>query len=238
MAKKGAVKSEKRLAASRLIPLLRKERTWHIKARPGPHKGKNSVALGFVLRNLIGIVKTAKEAKGILNSKQVLVDGKIAKDPKRPVGLFDLVEVTPEKKTYRVLVGKKGKLQVVEEKFGENKKICKIVGKKTLGKEGILLSTNDGRTFKEKKTEAKVGDSLLVEVPAQKIIKILKQAPKKTVLVVDGRHIGFIAKIKGIVSGTMSRPKLVNLENETGEFMTVESNMIIVGDEKPEIIVE
>jgi len=81
MANKGEGKSEKRLAAGKVVPLLRKEHVWHIKAKPGPHKKKNSVALGFVLRDMIGIAKNAKEAKKILNQGSVLVDGKIAKEP-------------------------------------------------------------------------------------------------------------------------------------------------------------
>jgi len=235
MAKKD---SEKRLAAGRLVPLKRKENTWHINAKPGPHSRKNSTALGFVLRDMLKIAKTAKEAKTILNSGHVLVDGKTSKDARRPVGLFDLVTIVPEKKTYRVLVGKKGKLEVLEEKFGENHKICKVVGKKAGPKGETMLSTNDGRTFKEKKTSAKVGDSLLVEVPKQKVVKEIKQGPKKTVLVVDGRHIGVVAKVKEIVSGTISRPKLVSLKVGETEFMTVESNIVVVGEEKPVIKVE
>ncbi len=66
MANKGEGKSEKRLAADKVVPLLRKKHTWHVRAKPGPHKKRNSVARGFVLRDMIGIAKNAKEAKKIL----------------------------------------------------------------------------------------------------------------------------------------------------------------------------
>ncbi len=238
MANKGEGKSEKRLAVSRLVPLHRKESTWHIMVKPGPHKKKNSVALGFVLRNMIEVTKNAKETKGILNAGYVLVDGKIAKDPKRPVGLFDLITLVPSKKAFRILFSKKGKLMVVEEKFEQNEKICKVVGKMVLPKGIIQITTNDGRTLKEKKTDISVGDSLLIKVPEQKVVKVMKQAAKKTVLVVEGKHIGDVAKIKKIVEGTMSKPKLVTLETDNGEFNTVELNIVIVGDDKPVIKVE
>ncbi len=108
-------------------------------------------------------------------------------------------------------------------------------GKKAIAGNVIQLVTNDGRTFKEKKTDACVGDSLLIVVPGQKIVKVIKQAPGKTVFVVDGKHIGLVAKVKDFVAGTMRRPKLANLETTDGEFSTVESNIVIVGDDKPAI---
>jgi len=238
MASKGEGKSEKRLAASRAVPLLRKKSTWNIRARPGPHKKRNSVALGVVLRDIIGIAKTAKEAKGILNNGFVLVDGKPAKDSKRPIGLFDLITIVPEKKAYRALFSKKGVLAISEENDNKDEKLCKVVGKTQVGKEIVQLATNDGRALKEKKTSVSVGDSVLIKVPGQKILKVLKQEPGKTVLVVDGKHVGQVARVKDIVAGTMSRPKLVTLETGSGEFKTVESNIFIVGDGKPVIKVE
>lgn len=235
MARRGEVKSEKSLAASKVVPVLRKEHTWHIKASAGPHKKRNSVALGFVLRDMLGVSSNARETKGLLNQSLVLVDGRAVKDANRPVGLFDLVTVIPEKKTFRVLFNRKGKICLSVEKFEEREKVCKIVGKKAIAGNVIQLVTNDGRTFKEKKTDACVGDSLLVVVPEQKIVKIIKQAPGKMVFVVDGKHIGMVAKVKDFVAGTMRRPKLANLETTDGEFGTVESNIVIVGDDKPAI---
>jgi len=238
MGRKGDSKSEKRLAASRVVPLKRKQNTWHIKANPGPHRKKSSVALGFVLRDIIGIAKNAKEAKRILSNCLVMLDGRVEKNPKRPVGLFDLISIVPEKKTFRGLFSKKGKIVLAEEKFDENEKLCKVIGKKLIAKNIVQLTTNDGRTFREKKTEANVGDSLLIQVPEQKILKVLKQTQKMTALVIDGKHVGDVAKVKGIVPGTMSRPKLIELETKEGEFKTVESNIVIVGHDKPVIKVE
>jgi len=235
MAKKGTGKSEKRLAASRLVPLLRKEYTWNVKPRAGPHSRRNSVALGFALRDMLCVVRTIAEAKRVLNNGDILVDGKVVKDYKRPLGLFDLVTVLPEKKTFRVVIGKNSKFALSEEKFGENQKLCRVVAKKTVSSGEVQLTTNDGRCFREKKTGANAGDSLLIEVPSQKIVKVLGQEPGKSVLVIEGRHLGLLAKAKEFVSGTLTRPKLVLLETGESSFMTLESNIVIVGDEKPVI---
>ncbi len=238
MAKKGENKTEKRLAASKVIPLHRKAYTWNVKAKPGPHKKRNSVALGFVLRDLIGITKNMKETKRVLTAGRILVDGKIVKDNRLPVGLFDIITIVPEEKTYRVLFSKKGKIIVLEEDKHSGEKICKVVGKKVVSKELIQLATNDGRSFNEKSNKAAVGDSLLVQVPKQKILKVIKLEPGKVALVVDGTHMGEVANIKEITPGTMTRPKLVLLEAGESQFKTVESNIVVVGDSKPLIRVE
>jgi small subunit ribosomal protein S4e len=238
MAKKGDNKTEKRLAASRVIPLHRKKYTWNVKAKPGPHKRRNSVAVGFVLRDLIGITKNMKETKRILNAGSVLVDGKVVKDYRLPVGLFDLITVVPEEKTYRVSFSKNGKIGVLEEEKHTKEKICKVVGKRVVSKGLVQLTTNDGRSFSEKAGKAAVGDSLLVEVPGQKIVQAIKLEPGKVALVVDGTHIGEVAKVKEITPGTMTRPKLVLLEAKESQFKTVESNIVAVGSNKPVIRVE
>ncbi len=238
MANKGETKSEKRLASSKAVPVLRKEHTWQVRTKPGPHKRKNSVALEFVVRDLLGIARNTREVKSILNSGNVLVDGRAVKNRHLPVGLFDLVSIVPEKKSYRILFSRKGKIKAVEEDFAEKRKICKVVGKRALAKGMFQLATNDGRTFLEKKAGTKAGDSLLVEVPEQKISKVLKMEPNKTVLVVDGTHVGDVAKLLEVFPGSMLRPKLVKLKTETGEFSTVETNIFVVGEEKPLIKVE
>jgi small subunit ribosomal protein S4e len=238
MANKGETKSEKRLASSKAVPVLRKEHTWQVRSKPGPHKRRNSVALEFVLRDLLGFARNSKEVRGMLNAGMVLVDGRIVKNRHLPVGLFDLVSIGPEKKCFRVLFSRKGKIKAVEEDFSEKRKICKVVGKKVLSKGVVQLATNDGRTFLEKKSETKVGDSLLVEVPEQKISKVLKLEPNKMVLVVDGTHVGDVAKLLEVLPGSMLRPKLVKLKTGSGEFRTVESNIFVVGEEKPLVKVE
>lgn len=238
MAKRGESKSEKRLAASRLVPLHRKKYSWNVKARPGPHKRRNSVALGFLLRDLLGIAESMKAVRRLLNSGLVLVDGRVVKDSRMPVGLFDLVTVVPEEKTYRVVFSKRGKIAVLEEDKHKNEKICKVVGKKAVSKGMIQLTTNDGRSFREKGGKAGVGDSLLVQVPEQKVLQAVKLEPGKSALVVDGTHIGELARVKEITPGTMSRPKLVLLEAGESRFKTVESNIVVVGDSKPLITVE
>ncbi len=238
MARKGEKKGEKRLTASKAVKLLRKERTWTIRSKPGPHNRQNSIPLGFVVRDLLHLAKTRREAKYILNQGLVEVDAKVAKDARFPVGLFDLIAIKREGKTFRVLFNKKGQLVLQEEKKQEKEKLCKVVAKNAAKKGLIQLQTNDGRTFREKKTDVKVGDSLLVKLPEQKIAKHFSLAEGNRVLVTGGHNIGSLGSVKKITAGTMRRPKLITVQGETKAFQTTEKNVFVVGEKKPAIEVK
>ncbi|MCX6798747.1 MAG: 30S ribosomal protein S4e [Candidatus Diapherotrites archaeon] len=235
MARKGPKRSQKRLSATKAMHLLRKENTWTIRTLPGPHTRAASMPLGYVVRDMLGIAETLHEAKQVLHKGTVHVDGKPVKDCKRAVGLFDIVAVLAENKAYRVLFSRKGEFMLVEEKAGENRKLCRVMAKRAVKGGTVQITTNDGRSFREKKTDVNVGDTLLVSVPDQKVLQHFKMEKGNTVLFTGGRWVGSTAKIKGVVEATMGRPKLVTLENEQGEFQTVAKNVFVVGHGSPAI---
>jgi len=235
MGSKGESKIEKRLVTSKARKINRKEKTFTIKSKPGPHKRKDSVPLGFVLRDLLGIVENMKEAKFILNNSEVKVDGRIVKDARFPVGLFDIISIEKIKKEFRMLFDRKGRL-FPEEIKGKEKlvKLSKVVGKKTVKGKKIQIETNDGRNFVLEKTKLKIGDSVKISVPDQKILEEIELKQGALVYVCGGTHIGMIAKVREITPGTMKRPKLVTLKPEgEDEIQTIESNVFAVGEGKP-----
>ncbi len=233
MGKKGENKTEKRLASSKVKDLKRKEAKFSIRSRAGGHKGEKSVPLGFVVRDLLGVAKTAKEAKRIINKGMVKIDGIIRKDYKFAVGLFDSVNLPKTKKSYRVIYDSLGRIQVKEinEKNSSNK-ICKVVGKRKTKKGKIQLTTHDGRNILEKESKIRVGDSIKIRLPSQKIESVLELKKGNLGYLVGGSNIGKIAKIVEIEPGTIKRPRLVKLEKES-KFQSVETNVFVVGEKKP-----
>ncbi len=236
MATKGEKKSQKRLNASRLIKIGRKGHTWMLKAKAGQHKGKESMPLAVALRDMLGIAQNLREAKLILTNGQVLVNGIIRRSARFNVGLFDVIDMPKQKKVFRIVFDKKGRfmLQEINEKE-KDKKLCRIVGKKTVKTGAIQLETNDGRTLVEKKSTLVPGDSILIGLPGQKISKELKLGKGSLVYIVGGEHAGEIAKVKEVIDGTMKRPRLVSLEEKEGGFLTIAENVFVVGEGKPEI---
>lgn len=239
MASKGGQTTLKRIAASKAKWLDRKDLTWTIKSSPGPHNEGSSTALGFVLRDIAKIAANLKEAKIILNSGNVTVDGVLRKDYKFPVGLFDLVQVAESKKAYRMVFDSKGRLEARETKFAAKQlKVCRIVGKKAMAKGLFQLVANDGKNFiaeaKDAIAKAKPGDSLLVELPS-KPVKVLELKKGNIVFISGGRHVGETAKIIDIAASKMQRPKLITLESDKESFATVVENVFVVGDAKSAI---
>lgn len=234
MAKKGETKGEKRLRTSKVRKISRKEKKWAIRSKPGPHSRSKSIPLGSVIRDLLGKGKTLREVKFILNKGKVKVDGRIVKNYRFSTGLFDVVTLEEEKKSYRIIFDISGRFTLKEiTGTGKLRKLCKIVGKKIIKGSILQLVTNDGRTLREKKTDYRVGDSLEIELPGQKILSRFELKRGNFVYITGGTHIGEQGKVREITSGTMKRPKLVTLKPEgKDEFQTIESNVFVVGDKK------
>jgi Ribosomal protein S4E len=86
---------QKRIAAPRSWKIERKTAYWTVKPRPGPHPGNRSIPLLLIVRDMLKLADNSKEAKRILNEGNVTVDGKVRKDHKFPVGIFDLLSIRP-----------------------------------------------------------------------------------------------------------------------------------------------
>src|SRR3989344_5702124 len=98
-----------------------------------PSRGNNSLPLLIAMREALGIVKTRKELKKILNENKILVNGRIIKEDKTSLALFDVISIGSLNKNYKLIFSDKGKFSLVEIKDNEaSSKICKIIGKNML----------------------------------------------------------------------------------------------------------
>jgi len=74
----------KRLPAPRSWTIPRKTDFWVVKPSAGPHPIDASVPLGLILRDMLKVCASAREARHILNDRGVLVDGRAVTDPNFP----------------------------------------------------------------------------------------------------------------------------------------------------------
>jgi small subunit ribosomal protein S4e len=196
-----------------------------------------------LLRDVFGVVDTGKHAKRIIKSGEVLVDGKPRKDQKYSAGFMDSVEIPKMKKSYRIIITKKG-LELVEIPAKEkNLKLCKIRGKHIL-KDGVLqLNLHDGRTVrvkvkdpkKPKEDVYKTGDSLLIELPSQKIANHIKMEKGNLVLITGGKNKGNLATIKEVITTRSREPNKLICEKDNKNFETIKDYVFVVGTKKPVI---
>jgi len=77
MARMGGSRHMKALAAPSVQRIPRKERPWTVKPSPGPHPSDRSLPLLLVVRDLLKLAESNREARKIIAQGEVKVDGNI-----------------------------------------------------------------------------------------------------------------------------------------------------------------
>jgi len=190
------------------------------------------------VRDIIKLVDNASDAKKIIKAKEIFVDGRSRGDYKYPVGLFDVIEIPKLNKHYRVVPSRAG-FDLIEMSKQESKlKLCRINGK-VMVKGGVLqLNLHDGKNIlsdKKSKTAFKTGDSVLIELPSQKIINHIKMDKGMLSIITGGQNRGTIAKIKDIIIKRTREPNKIICETKEKEFEAITDYVFVVGKTKPEI---
>ena len=232
MSRKGQNKKTKTISMSKVVNTSRKETSWTVNTKAGPHTKETSVALGIVIRNYTGIVKTMKEAKNILNHSEVKVNGVVRKEHQFPIGLFDVVSMAKQKLFFRMVFDTKGRLVLKAIDAEAKDKLSKVV-RKVMTSKGIQVTTDDARTFIGVK--ANVGDSLKVSLPSGKVTEVVAFSEGAQAYITKGAHCAETAKIVAIVEGTEKKEKLVKMEKGKETFETTAKNIHVVGKDKVEV---
>ena len=225
----------KRLNTPRAVRISRKKETWTVKPSPGPHPIEKSVPLSYIIRDDLALADTLRETKRIISNGDVLVDGKIKKNYKHPVGLMDVVSFPKLKKDYRILFDRKGKLSLVEISQKDSTwKLCRIQNKKILKGSKKQLNLHDGKNILIKKDEYKTGDVLKIEFKDNKIVDKFEFKKGNVSMITGGSHIGEIANIEktDVISSSKSNITVMKGENE---FTTLQSYVFPIGEKKPTI---
>ena len=226
--------------------MKRKETKYVTRPRPGPHKLKNCIPLQVLLRDVLGLVSVGSDARKMIKMGEILVDGKVRKDHKYPVGFMDVVSIPAMKKAYRITIDYKG-LKVLECPEKEsNVKISMIKNKSLVEKGTLQLNLHDGKNIlipvknpkKPSKDIYKSGDSLLIELPSQKILDHFKFEKGNYSLMTNGQNRGLFAKIKDIIPTRSREPNKVVCEKDGKEFEAIKDYVFIVGKTKPVITLE
>ncbi len=227
----------KRRAAPRAWTIPRKGTKWVKRPGPGPHAQDQSIPLLLVLRDLRHLVARAREARILLRSGAVRVDGKVAKDLDRGLGLMDTLSfAAPLDAHYRVMKDRRGKLVLVGIPPAEaTLKIGRVRFKHAVPKGRIEVTLHDGRNLLVPATSAyHVGDSLKLEVPSQKVVNHLPLAAGALAYVAGGTHVGELARVERVEVRNSSQPNLVHFKEG---FSTVKEYVFVVGQAAPEVTI-
>lgn len=206
-----------------------KKKAKYTVAPRGPHPLERSIALLTLLRDYLGLGENYKEVKKVIKKGEILVDGRVVKDHKFGVGVFDVVEIPKMNKIYRI-IPRKNKLVPVEINEDEkNLKICKIIGKKVVKGGKIQFNLHDGRNILCENTY-KTQDSLLIELPTQKVVKHIPFKEGVMCFIFTGKNAGKMGKITKIERGWKLNRAFIEGEES---FWAPFKNIIVIGEEKP-----
>jgi small subunit ribosomal protein S4e len=220
----------KRYTMPKSWPLPRKAETFVATPMPGPHPKQKCIPLKIIIRDIMKFAETSAEVKKILNTGKVFVDKKVRKEPNFPVGLMDIIEIPDLQARYRINIDRKG---FAFEKLSEEEagfKLCKIIGKTTL-KGGLQqLNLHDGRNILSKE-KYNVGDSVIIELPGQKIIKHYSLKKGEPAFIIAGRNMGAKGRIKEIKQRkSMLEKSTVTIESDKGKAIETPKGYIMLGE--------
>jgi small subunit ribosomal protein S4e len=218
----------KRLVAPRSWSIARKQNVWTTRPMPGKHSLEGAIPISTILRDYLHVCDNNREAKFILNSGAVLIDQRVVRKPKNPVGLMDVISLPGMKKHYRTMIDDHGRLQFVEIKATESLwKLLRIENKIIVKGGKVQLNLHDGTNILSDK-KVNTGDVLQISLPDMKIKKIIEFKEGAQSFIIGGAHVGSLSEIKGIEITRSPKPNLVMYDG----FQTIKSYSFVVGDKK------
>ena len=177
------------------------------------HARKIGIPLRVVLRDILKLARTAKEAKYIIANKEVKINNKIRWDEKFPVRVFDIVSIDKLGKNYRMEISNRKFILKEISAREADKKIVKIVGKKMLGDKKIQMSLEDGTNFISKE-KFSCGDSAVMNLKENKVDKILGLKTGAKIEVVSGKHMGKKGKLDEIIEHGREKMFKIKINDE------------------------
>ena len=217
----------KRLTMPRSWPLPRKSSVWIQKPNPCGHPLDLCMPMGVILRDVLGVAQNRREAKKILHSKLVKVDGAIETDIGRGVGLMDVLTVGDV--SYKCVLDTNGKLRYRTIPAKEAlTKICRVMGKTTIKGAKTQVHLHDGRNllFNENPVN-NTGDSLVISLPDQEVKSYHKFEEGSIAYLTGGNHIGELATVRGQDIKRSSKANEVQFD----DFGTISDYVFIISDE-------
>ncbi|MEM2874035.1 MAG: 30S ribosomal protein S4e [Candidatus Nanoarchaeia archaeon] len=197
-----------RLAAPKTWPIARKKAKWIAKPIPATHSMQYSMPLQIYLIDILHLAKSKAEVKRILNQNLVLVNGKVRKEARFPVGLFDTLKILKYNKYYRVVLDNKGQLKLIEIPHTETDLIItKVEGKHTIKGGKMQIHVSNGWNFIADKDIYKIGDCVLFDAKEGKPIKHIALEPGCIAYVIGGAHAGKVVTISDFVEEGILRKK-------------------------------
>jgi small subunit ribosomal protein S4e len=243
LGKKGKTGRLKRKPAPRFWPIHRKEFEWIVKPSSGPHSLEKCLPLSLVLRDILGVAETRKEAKMIISQGKVYVDGKVRRKDDFPVGLMDVVSMSDMNKFFRIMPSHKGLFLNPVSREEASFKLLRVEDKTTVKNGRVQIALHDGSNMLAKAADPKnpqgayeTFDILKLSLPEKQVIDHLKTKEGNLAVITGGKNIGKQGRIVEIekTEAKKRRNALVVIEDEKGNrYQTILDFVFSIGGAQP-----
>jgi small subunit ribosomal protein S4e len=191
--------------------------------------------VGLVLRDMLHACDTAREARAILGSRTVLVDGRVVSDPKFGVGVMDVLALKTTNEQYRMLVDTLGRLHLVPiDAEQAHWKLCRVEDRTAQKGGKVQVNLHDGRNLLLPKAEYTPGTTLKLAVPKQSVIAHYPLEAGAAVVLIGGQHVGEVGHVERVERTRNPRANVVHFREG---FSTDVTKVFVIGREAPEIAV-
>jgi len=186
------------------------------------------------IRNRLKYALNGREVKAIVMQRLIKVDNRVRTDVNFPAGFMDVISIEKTGEHFRLIYDTKGRFTVhritaeeAEYKLGKVKRV-------QLGKGGIpYLVTHDARTIRYPDPLIRVNDTVKIDLNTGKITDFIKFDTGVIAMVTGGRNMGRV----GVITHRERHDggfNIVHIKDAVdNEFATRESNVFIIGHEKP-----
>jgi len=244
LGKKGKTARLKRKPAPRFWPIHRKEFVWVAKPSSGPHSLQGSLPLTLVLRDILGVAKTRKEAKTITSESKIYVNGIVRRRDDFPIGLMDVISIPDANKFYRIMPYKKGLYLNPITKEESSFKLSRVENQIITKKNQVQFNLHDGSNIlatsaspgAESKAAYETFDTLKLSLPKKQVLDCITTKEGNFVAITGGKNIGVQGKIVEIekTEAKKRRQALVVVEDEKGNrYQTILDFVFSLGQAMP-----
>jgi small subunit ribosomal protein S4e len=240
LGKKGKVGRLKRKPAPRFWPVHRKEAVWIVRPSSGPHSLEKCLPLSVVLRDILEVAETRKEAKKPITQGKVYVDGKVRRKDDFPVGLMDVISMPEINVFYRVMPSHKGLFLNPISKEEASFKLCRVEDRTIVKNGNSQIALHDGTTILVKaenpepqsEVDYETFATLKLGLPEKQVLDQIKTKKGNIAVITGGKNIGKQGKIVEIekTEAKKRRNALVVVEDEKGNrYQTILDFVFSIG---------
>merc|ERR1711953_1064278 len=227
---RGPRKHLKRLAAPKSWLLDLKKGVFATRPSTGPHKLAECIPLNLLLTDKLGYARTGKEVGHILKEKMILINGRIRKDKRFPVGLFDVLSIPKTNEHYRILYNVAGRF-IIHPISEEESKFKLISVKKTMIRKCNIpyVYTADGGSFAFCDQGIKEGDTVKVDLATNRITDNISLEEGALALIKRGKNAGSVGIITHIETKGYNEVIIKLKDKNNRVFATRRSNLVLIG---------